>query len=488
MSYRCLSITEFFISTAMLLGAGLDAEPTMATSRDRPNILLVLSDDQSAPHLGCYDNPDLKTPHLDRFAAEGMRFDRMYVASPQCVLARASIMTGQSPLKTRMMRFSAPLRKRHVTFPELLRAAGYFTGVVGRIHHLDGHNAIGSEVTRRVFAEHDLVTFPERVDFCRIADGGAGHIEQLVAFLDATPSDKPGFAQLSFDDPHRPLDEKAVDEPHDPQQLTLPPHLPDTRLVRDDFARYYDEIARLDADFGRVMDLLEKREQLDNTLVMFMGDNGGALLRGKGTLYERGLHVPMIIRWKGVASPGSTTAVLLSSEDIAPTFLDAAGLPPHDRMTGASFLPALRGEPFAGRERVFAARGTHGYNLPMHTADFDLSRCIRTRRHKLIYNPLWQLPFKPVDLFASPVWRDLEEMHLTGRLPALFSRLYFAPQRPIFELYDLQDDPYELDNLIAQPESAELEQRLKEDLCEWMIVEEDYVPLPIPDFNPFLKR
>ncbi|TWT72405.1 Choline-sulfatase [Crateriforma conspicua] len=461
---------------------------TICAADDRPNLLIVLTDDHSVPHVGCYGNADIRTPNLDRFAEQGLRLDRMYVTAPQCVPARATIMTGQSSVATRMTRFSAPLDRDIPTFPERLRQSGYYTGVAGRIYHLDGHNIIGSKETKQVFADNNLITFHDRLDHVNIADGGVGHIGQMVQFLDAVPHNQPWFLQLSFDDPHRPLSENAIAAPHDPNAISLPKHVPDTDLVRKDFAKYYDEIARFDTGFGRLIQILEDRNLTQHTLILFMGDNGAAILRGKGTLYEWGLHVPALLRWDGVIKPGSQSDALITSEDIAPTFLQLAGVAPNPEMNGISFAALLKGESFEGREYFCAARGSHGYNLPLHTADFDLSRCVRTRRYKLIYNPLWQLPFQPVDMFALPLWADLKIRHQTGRLPALYSRLYFSPQRPIFELYDLQDDPEELDNLVGLPQHAAIENELKSKLHEWMILQQDYVPLPIADFNPYLER
>src|SRR5438034_2599705 len=150
--------------TALVLAAL--AAPCPAA--DRPNILVVLSDDHSVPHVGCYGNPDIKTPNLDRFAADGIRFDRAYVACPQCVPSRAAIMTGRSPVAVQMTRFSAPLAAEYKVFPEILRSAGYYSGVAGRTYHLDG--AAGgrqSPETARVFKEHGLATFPKRLDFVK---------------------------------------------------------------------------------------------------------------------------------------------------------------------------------------------------------------------------------------------------------------------------------------------------------------------------------
>src|SRR5262245_27178802 len=220
---------------AALLGAGPPAAPAAG-----PNILLILSDDHSAPHLGCYGTKDIKTPNLDKFAAEGMRFDRAYVACPQCVPSRAAIMTGRSPVAIQMTRFTAALPADVKVFPELLRAKGYYSGVAGRTYHLDG--PAGPPETKAVMDRHKLRTFPQRLDFVKTGAAGKVAVEQFREFLDKVPRGKPFCLHLCFNDPHRPLVKNAVAEPHDPKKLKLPAHYPDTKLVREDFARYYDEI------------------------------------------------------------------------------------------------------------------------------------------------------------------------------------------------------------------------------------------------------
>ena len=447
---------------------------------ERPNILLVLSDDHSYPHIGCYGNADIKTPNLDRFAADGIRFDRAYVACPQCVPSRAAIMTGRSPLAVQMTRFSAPLPAEYKVFPEILRGAGYYSGVAGRTYHLDG--AAGGRQppeTRRVFEQHQLATFPRRLDFAKTTSGGANIRAQYREFLDAVPKGKPFVLQLCFNDPHRPLDRKAIPQPHDPAKLKLPPWYPDTKLVRDDFARYYDEISRFDSDFGKVLEELTKRGLADNTLVVMMGDNGASQFRGKGTLYETGVHVPLLARWPGVMKPGSTSAELISGEDLAPTFLEAAGVAAPQEMSGRSFVKLLRSEPFQGRKYVFAERGAHGQALPTNSANFDLGRVVISKRHKLIYTALTHLPYHPVDFAGDAFWKELQQMHKDGKLDPLFDRLYFSPTRPMFELFDLEADPAEFKNLAGTKEAAAVEKELLAALQEWMILQRDFLPLPI---------
>ncbi|MGB8166954.1 MAG: sulfatase [Chthoniobacteraceae bacterium] len=471
---------RLFLAVAVLLSplALRAAEPKL-------NVLLILSDDHSYPHVGCYGNTDIKTPNLDKFAAQGMRFDRAYVTCPQCVPSRASIFTGRSPVAIDMSRFSAPLPRDVKTYPEALRAAGWFTGVAGRTYHMDG--AATSAESRAVFEKYQLQTFHDRLDFVKQAGDNDVSLAQFREFLDAKPAEKPFFLQLCSNDPHRPLNTHGA-EKHDPAKLKLPAHYPDTQLVREDFARYYDEIAHFDIFFGEVMAELEKRGLAANTIVGFMGDNGCSQFRGKGTLFEFGIHVPLLVRWPGKVMPGSSSSELISGEDIAPTFLEAAGLPVPPEMTGKSFAKLLLGEPFEGRQFVFAERGAHGSSLPGNSAGFDLGRVVVSKTHKLVYNALGQLPYWPVDFAGDAFWKEIVAMHDAGKLDARMERLYFASPRPMFELYDLEKNPGEENNLAGKMEATSFEKELKAAMQEWMILQRDFLPLPVtPTEGPAAK-
>lgn len=145
--------------------------------------------------MGCYGNNEIKTPNLDRFAAEGIRFDRAYAASPQCVPARAALMTGRSPVAIQMTRFSAPLPIGVRTYPELLRAQGYLTNVAGRTYHLDGEAGNGDKLIKEIYDKHKMQTFQERLDFVRTGGMQKG-IEQFSEFLDLKPKNKPYFCSF----------------------------------------------------------------------------------------------------------------------------------------------------------------------------------------------------------------------------------------------------------------------------------------------------
>jgi len=460
----CIALVQIHTSSAL------------ASAPDRPNILLIFSDDHSVPYLGCYGNPDLKTPNLDKMASEGALFHRAYTTAPQCVPSRAGILTGRSTVDIRMTRFSAPLAGDIKTFPEVLRENGYYTGICGRSYHLDGSGR-KPEITIEAFDKYNLQTFRHRVDY--LHQGRDKDVIKLFQeFLSRVPAGKPFFMWANFSDPHRIFD--ATEYEPNPEKITLPTGFPDTKKVREDLAGHYGELQRLDHHVGLLLDELEKRGELDNTVIVFMGDNGAALFRGKGTLYEAGLNVPLIVRFPEKVEAGSVYQELISGEDIAPTLLDFASLNPLSEMTGKTFKPLLEGKKYDGHHYVFAERGPHGSGLPTSTGAFDLSRCIIGDRYKLIYRTIWQLPYHPVDFAGLPMWKELQQMALDGELEEPWSTIYFSPERPMFGLYDLEKDPHELDNLAGSVEFAKIEEGLKEALQEWMILNQDYLPLPVP--------
>ncbi|MGH9661421.1 MAG: sulfatase family protein, partial [Bryobacteraceae bacterium] len=420
--------------------AALAAAP-LAAAESRPNILLVLSDDHSRPHLGLFGDPLIRTPNLDRFGREGMRFDRAFQMAPQCVPSRAGLMTGRSPVSARIARFNSPLPPDVVTLPEMLRAAGYFTGITRRSFHLDGPGPRAGSLMQAVFKKRDMITFDRRVDFLDRNAPPGQTVERMNAFFDRKPKDKPFFLWISFNDPHHVWDKIGT---HDPARIPLPPHLPDLPGVRDDLARYYDEIARMDGEFQSVLDTLAARGFAKDTLVVFMGDNGHAFPHGKGSLYDPGLNVPLLVRWPGQVKADAASSELIGGEDIAPTLLDAAGLKPDRHMTGSSFLPLLRGQRFEARRYVFSFRGQHGsgtFDENTRSSGFDLSRSVRSKRLKLIYNCTPYQIYAPVDSAGDPGGREMQAAHRAGTLPPAIDRAYFTHPRPIFELFDLDRDP-----------------------------------------------
>ncbi|WP_414664393.1 sulfatase family protein [Horticoccus sp. 23ND18S-11] len=446
----------------------------------RPNILFVLSDDHSYPFLSCYGDTNVRTPTLDRLAAEGMKFHRFFTVAPQCVPSRAGYLTGRSAVAARMTRFSSPLPRDEITFPELLREkAGYFTGICGRTYHLDGSARNASTAIGKFVEEQGLRTFAQRVDYLRQGSDTEA-IAQMREFLDQKPREKPFCLWLNFSDPHHPWTPPASDRP-DPASLKLPPHWPDVPGLREQLADYCGEVNRVDRSMKLVLDLLAERGFADNTLVVFAGDNGAALPHGKGSLYDPGANVPLVIRWPGVIRPGGESATLLSGEDIAPTLLAAAGLAPGPKMSGVNFIGLLKGEAYTPRKHVFVERGPHGtapVTAAMRSSGYDLSRSVRSDRYKFIYNCTPWIPYSPVDSAGGAGWRDMTAANDQGKLSAGLRATYFSSPRPVYELYDLQADPSELNNLSGDAKLATVEQELRHALAEKMILDFDYLPLP----------
>lgn len=449
----------------------------------QPNIILILSDDHSYPHLGCYGNENIKrfniTPNLDEFASQGMHFDRAYTTAPQCAPSRAAIFTGRSSVGLGVTRFSQPPRGGTRFFTDYLREGGYWAGMDGRNQHLQGRTR-EPEHMEKLLNELGMRPLDDRFDHF-VASASTGNVEKIPAWihsiLDKVPRGKPFFLYFGFNQPHRGFGE--AHEGIDPDQLQLPDDWPDLPEVRLDYARYFNKVRQMDKGFGYIMDVLEERGLEENTLVVFMGDNGEAILRGKGTLHQRGINVPFVVRWPGVVEAGSASSALVSGEDLGPTFLEVAGIEVPEDMTGVSFLPELKGENFKGRDYIFAERGWH-WGPITNTDGWDLCRSITSDRYHLIYNATPNQIYWPVDQVRKNAyaWLAIKKADSLRTLAPIYHDLYFRRPRAVIELYDLKEDPFELNNLAGEPEYQSIKNQLIRELDLWMVREQDYLPLP----------
>lgn len=465
-----------------LLGLCLLAAASLATAAEKPNILFLLSDDHSYPFVSAFGDTNVKTPALDKLAAEGMKFHRFFTGCPQCVPSRACYLSGRSPVAARTTRFTSPLPRDVISFPEILRAqAGYYTGICGRSFHLDGRPGTDPEI-QKLYDDKDLQTFSDRVDFLnQCPDDQVA--TQLSGFLDKKPADKPFFMWANFSDPHHVWTTGASLRP-DPASLKLPAHFPDLPGMREQLADYCAEVNHLDQTIAGVLDVLKSKGLYEKTLIVFAGDNGQALPHGKGSLYDPGSNVPFIVRWPGVIKPGGESRALLSGEDLGPTLLAAAGLSSDPKMTGVNFLSLLEGKPHTPRKYIFVERGPHGgapVSVNMTNAGYDLARAVRSDKYKFIYNCTPWIPYSPVDSAGGEAWTQIKAAHAAGKLTPGQDKTYFTTPRPVYEFYDLTADPSELNNLSGKPEHAAAEHELRVALTEKMITDFDYLPLPALD-------
>jgi N-sulfoglucosamine sulfohydrolase len=418
------------------LAAGLPAAAE-AQSTPPPNVIVFIGDDLGWRDTGPYGNTAIRTPNIDRLARTGLRVARAFGTSPQCSPSRISILTGKYPHATGAEDLHMPLPETERILPSYLREQGWFTGHMAKTHY-------GPAADRQFqwYSPETAAAFP--------------------AFLDAAGAG-PFFLWVGFHEPHRPYRPGAVPDAHAPASVKVPPHLADTPETRADLALYYDAIARSDRAIGGMLTELERRKLRDNTLIVFLSDNGAPFPREKGTLYDSGTRTPLILSWPKVIPAGAVyDRGLLSTVDLAPTILDVAGVAPPEEMQGRSFRVLLTApSSYAGRTYVFSERNWHDCD--------EHQRSVRTGRFKLIRTDAYtELPLcTAADIGASPSFLALRALAKAGRLSAAQRPLFQAP-RPRLELYDLEADPWELRNVADEPAHAKVVRELAGVLQEWI--------------------
>jgi arylsulfatase A-like enzyme len=420
---------------------------TPIRAAERPNVILLIADDMAWNDCGAYGNTRIRTPNIDRLAKEGLRCDRAFLTTSSCSPSRASIITGRYPHNTGAEKLHMPLPVKQVTFPELLKQAGYYTAAAGK-WHLGG---------------------PAKAKLALVKEGGGPGAEQhWLPVLRDRPKDKPFFLWLAATDPHRPYAANAIPKPHAPADVTVPPFLPDTLAVRKDFALYYDEIGRLDHFVGDVLAELDRQKIADNTLVLFITDNGRPFPRCKTTLYDSGIKTPLLARWPARIKPGGTSASLVSTIDIAPTILELAGLKAGPTFQGRSFARLFDDPKATIRDYAFAEHNWHDFD--------DHQRAVRAPQFLYIRSSYTDIPLTPpADAVRGATFQAMRRLRDTGKLTPAQMTCFVKP-RPAEELYDCEADPYQLHNLAADPAHAKTLAGLRAELTRWEKATDDRVP------------
>jgi len=412
----------------------------IAAANRRPNILLAISDDQSWKHAGAYGCPGLNTPAFDRVAREGVLFSQAFSAGPMCTVSRAALLSGRNIWQNREAGTHWSVFPRDLAvYPMLLEQAGYAIGVTGK--------GWGPGEWRQTGWPHNPAG-PQFNDIkCEVPATGIHNTDyaaNFAEFLRQKDPQKPFCFWYGGSEPHGPVEKGAgVRLGKDPKEVVLPPFLEDTPENRSNLLDIFVETEWFDRHLGRMLEILHQRGELDNTLVVVTGDNGSAIPHAKGNLYEWGVHVPLAVRWPGRVPAGRTVDDLVSFIDLAPTFLEAAGLKPHPDFTGRSLLGILTstqaGHVDPSRRFVLLGheRGTHerydNLGYPM--------RAIRTDRWRYVMN------LKP-DRWPSgdPIMRAKGGAPSESELPPDWRK------RPAEELFDIRADQGCLRNLA--PEAA----------------------------------
>jgi arylsulfatase A-like enzyme len=418
----------------------------------KPNFVLIIGDDISWNDFGTYGHPNIRTPNVDSIAGEGIKFTSAFLTVSSCSPSRASIMTGRYPHNTGAGNLSEPLPAEQVTFPALLKKAGYYTASAGKFHLGD-----------------------QKLSFDTIVEGNPSGCERWLEVLKQRPKDKPFCLWLASRDAHLPYRKNTVPKPHTPEDAVVPPFLPDVEETRRDLALYYDEIARLDDYLGKVMEELRVQGVDDNTFILFMADNGRPFPRCKTRLYDCGIRTPFIIRWPNRVKKGIICRNLISAVDIAPTIIEVAGLPPSPTFQGRSFVQLLGNPKKSFRDYVFAEHNWHDFQAH--------ERSVRSKRYLYIRNSFPHLPLTPpADVISeASTYQKMQEMWAQKNLMPQQSDCFVAP-RSDEELYDLKKDPHSLTNLTKEAKYANVLNSMREILDKWIDKTDDKVPDdPIPD-------
>lgn len=440
-----LASTRAYIWLCLAIISLLTTQGTSALSQEdnRPNILWISSED-NGPQLGCYGDSYATTPNLDRLASKSLRFTQCWSNAPVCAPARTTIITGMWPtsLGAQHMRSEVRLPENVQLFPQLLRAAGYYC------------------------------TNNSKEDYNVIKAGKVWDESSNKAHWRNRQDQQPFFAVFNFNTTHesqirlRPHEAK-----HDASQVFVPPYHPDLPDVRRDWAQYYDKLEEMDRQVGKVLKQLEEDGLADDTIVVYFGDHGSGMPRGKRWLYQSGLHVPLLIhipaKYKSLAqdfnSDGSAIDELVGFIDLAPTMLSIAGIPVPETMQGRAIL---------GSQRTTEPEYMVAFRDRMDER-YDCSRAIRD--HQYLYIRNW-IPYRPQGqyleyMFQTPTTVAWKKAFVEGQLNEAQS--FFWKPKPTEELYDLSQDPHQTVNLASQSEQQPILDTMRKRLREWTLTTRD---------------
>jgi arylsulfatase A-like enzyme len=427
----------------------LAASAAFAAGKPRPNVLLLLADNWAWPHASIYRDPVIKTPTFDRIGKEGVVFTHAFAPNPSCSPSRSLLLSGQEAHRLgEAGNLYGNMSPDTPTYTGLLEKAGYFVGFSTK-----GWGP-GS---------------PEKAGWPHNPAGRS--FEDFTAFLKAKPADQPFCYWFGSHDPHVPWDRgQKLKKSMDPARVKVPAHLPDRAVVRDDILNYYCEVQQFDADCGEMLATLAARGELDNTIVVMTSDNGWQIPRGLGNCYDLGVRIPLAMRWPARIKGGEVRDDYVSFGDLAPTFLEAAGLAPVPRMTAASLFSSTR------RDYMFLERERHA-NVRKGNLSYPV-RGIRTPDYLYLRNfepDRWPAG-DPEFYWSVGPYGDVDDSPTKQMLmkdkPEPYFDLCFG-KRPAEELYVLKSDPDQINNVAARPEFAKIKNELAARVHEWMKATQD---------------
>ena len=437
-----------------LLLALLVVIPCLNGEKLPPNLVVFLSDDMGRAESSVYGSKEVRTPTMDILAANGMVFDEAYVASPSCCPNRFSLLTGLMPARHGAHPNHSQVNEGTEFLFPLLKAKGYTIASFGKVAH-----------GAREFEGLDFNSKSPRNMSVAVREWFVSNeVREPVCLL------------VGDRRPHVPWVEEST---YDPSQISLPDYLLDTPETRDHWARYLTDITGMDEEMGRIHKIAQK-EFGENFLFLFTSDHGGQWPRGKWNLYETGVQIPLIVSWPGQVANGVRTDAMVSWVDLVPTLIDIAGGEIPFDIDGKPFTGVLRGEARVHRDRIFTT----------HTGDGVMNifpiRSVRIGKYKYIEN------LRPDGYFtnhsdrlrkdgAGAFWDSWDEVAKLDPMAAAIIRNYYT--RDPLELFDLEADPMEYDNLARNSEYRDVMAQMKKELTEWTESQGDEL---LPHKEPYL--
>jgi len=429
----------------------------------RPHIIMYISDDHGWEYLGCYDNAAIQTPNLDALAQQGMRFTRMFTTTPTCAPSRSTIFTGLYPANHGAMGNHTECKPDLKTLPARLRELGYRVALAGKKH------AKPDDTFDFEYVGGFLPKRPDQPRKYRAEGLDLAPVDRFLASHAEENPDQPLFLLLGDSSPHVTWEKNKT---YDADSLPLPPYIIDTPIARSALANYYQDITTMDGRIGDAMALLKKHGYEDDTLFIYNTDHGSEWYHSKWTVYDAGIRLPFIARWPGKIKTGSVCNAMISYVDILPTFIDIAGGEAPDDMDGRSFTEVLLGKTATFRDKIYA---THNRDGNMNVFP---QRCVRDGKYKYVLN------LRPENIFTShftevdgipeshgEIWKTYIEKAKSD--PEAAEIVYKIQHHPVEELYDLDDDPYEFNNIAFDPEMRPILEKMRTDLKQWMESQDD---------------
>lgn len=451
-------VTSIILSTSFIISLMSCSSTENKEEKQQPNFLILMSDNHSWNHLGCYGDPVIKTPNIDKVAKQGIHFTNAFCSSPSCTPARASMLTGQDIWRLEEgANLWGILPSKFEVYPDLLEQAGYLVGFEGKRWGPGDYKASNRE-----------------------RNPGGNKYDSFKEFYNDREKEQPFMYWFNSRSPHRPFrNEGGKKAKIDLSKIVVPDYLPDSEEVRSDISDYYAEVQHFDREVAGFISFVKEMGQMDNTIVFVVSDNGWQMPRGLGNLYDMGTKIPMIISMPERFKPGRVVDDFVSLNDFAPTILELAGVPIPEYMNAKSLVNILENENSGiiepERDFVVTARERHAY-VRKNGSGYG-GRAIQTKEFLYIINyeyenwPAGDPPlFGDVDAhmlqYPCPTKMYLLENRDDENIKPFFD-LSFA-KRPMEELYDLRKDPFQMNNVAEDASYADAKSKIKGRLIQYL--------------------